>query len=266
MVQIFLRSQRRWAAPPLAEADALRFRAAQARTGLRLVFAHGSYLVNLAAPDAADWRRAVQACTDELERAERLGLPWLVIHPGSHRGAGTAAGVRRLVRALDELHRRTPGYRVRLVLENTAGGGHLLGARAAELAAVLASVREPERLAVCLDTCHLFAAGYDIRTPAGFRTTLDEFDHAVGLGRVVAWHVNDARAPLGSGLDRHEHIGRGHIGLAAFRFLLREPRVGDRPMVLETPKDEEADRANLALLRALRRGRAAPRGRSGCGR
>jgi deoxyribonuclease-4 len=197
----------------------------------------------------------VATLTDELERAERLGLPFVVLHPGSHRGAGRAHGYARLVRALDEVIRRTDGARVRIALENTAGAGNVLGARAEELETVFGRVRRPERLALCLDTCHLFAAGYDIRTPRRFAAVLRQFDRAVGSDRLVAFHLNDCRAGLGSRLDRHENIGAGQIGLAAFRFLVTHPRLATLPMILETPKRDDGDVRNLATLRNLRRNR-----------
>jgi len=252
VVQIFLKNQVQWAGRPLLAEEVAEFRREQAATRIRTVFAHATYLINLAAPDEAEWLRAIGAFHDELERAERLGLPFVVIHPGSHRGAGREAGVRRVARALDDLHARTAGYRVRIALENTAGAGNLLGARAEELGAILDAVRAPERVAVCLDTCHLFAAGYDIRTPAGLATTLERYRAAVGLERIVAFHLNDARAGLGSGLDRHQHIGRGQIGPGAFRALLRHPRLRRVPMALETPKEDRWDQRNLATLRRLR--------------
>jgi deoxyribonuclease-4 len=256
VVQIFLKNQVQWAGRRLDEAEVVEFRRAQAATGLG-AFAHATYLINLATPDPAEWTRAVAALADELERAERLGLPFVVVHGGAHKGAGREAGVGQLVRALDELGRRTAGWRVRIALENSAGGGSLLGARAEDVGAVFARVACPERLALCLDTCHLFAAGHDIRTPRGFAAALAGFERAVGLERLVAFHLNDARAPLGSALDRHAHIGEGGIGLAAFRYLLTHPRFRRLPMVLETPKQGDADLRNLATLRRLRgRGRA----------
>jgi deoxyribonuclease-4 len=187
-----------------------------------------------------------------VERAERLGLPFVVLHPGSPRGAGAEAGLARLVEALDEVVQRTAGCGARIALENTAGAGHLIGSRAQELGAILARVRRPERLAFCLDTCHLFAAGHDIRTARRFAAVLDEFDRALGLDRVAAFHLNDSRAGLGSRLDRHADIGAGRIGLAAFRFLVTHSRLGSRPMILETPKRDDGDARNLATLRRLR--------------
>jgi deoxyribonuclease-4 len=255
VVQIFLKNQRQWTARPYTDAEVREFRVAWKASGIRVVFAHANYLINLATPVPAEWHRAVDVFHDELERAEALGLPFVVIHPGSHRGAGLAEGVARVARAIDVLHDRTRGYHVRIALENTAGGGATVGRSFEELAAVLAAVREPERVGICLDTCHLFAAGYDIRTLAGYRATMGECAERLGLARVLAFHLNDAKQPLGSGLDRHEKIGRGHLGVETFRRLMRDRRFARVPMALETPKDPEprADREALALLRRLRR-------------
>jgi len=255
VVQLFLKNQLQWAGRPLGDDEIGEFRRALEASALRQACAHANYLVNLATPEPDEWARAVAALTDELERAERLGLPFVVLHPGSHRGAGVAHGYAALVRALDEVIRRTDGARVRIALENTAGAGNVLGARAEELGAVFGRARRPERLALCLDTCHLFAAGYDIRTPRRFAAVLHQFDRAVGLDRVAAFHLNDCRSSLGSRLDRHENIGAGQVGLAAFRFLLTHPRVGSLPMILETPKRDDGDARNLATLRSLRRKR-----------
>ncbi|HEV8614377.1 MAG TPA: deoxyribonuclease IV [Methylomirabilota bacterium] len=254
-VQIFLKNHRQWAAPPLRDSDATAFRAARRHTRIRHAFAHSSYLINLCTPVPAAARQAVDAFTDELERAEALGLSCVVIHPGSHMGAGLAAGLACMTRALDEALRRTAGARVKVALENTAGAGNAVGKTFAELGALLARSARPERLGVCIDTCHLFAAGYDIRTPAGYARAIDECAAAVGLRRVLAFHLNDARQPLGSGLDRHENIGQGFLGRRAFRLLLDDRRLARVPKVLETPKEPEptADLRNLAVLRALRR-------------
>jgi len=253
-VQIFVKNQRQWAARPLADAEARAFRAARRATGIPWAFAHGSYLINLATPDAAGWARAVDAFTDELERAEALGLGCVAIHPGSHLGTGVETGLARVAAAVGEALRRTRGYRVRIALENTAGGGGTLGRTFAELGALLDRTGRASRVGVCLDTCHLFAAGYDVRTAVGYRAAMAECARVVGLDRVLAFHLNDARAPLGSGLDRHEHIGRGYLGLAPFRLLLNDRRFRAVPKVLETPKDPEpaADVRNLRTLRRLR--------------
>jgi deoxyribonuclease-4 len=209
----------------------------------------------------------VDAFTDELERAEALGLFCVAIHPGSHLGTGVEAGIARVAAAVGESLRRTRGYRVRIALENTAGAGGTLGRTFAELGAMLDRVGRARRVGVCLDTCHLFAAGYDIRAAAGYRAAMAECAGAVGLERVLAFHLNDAKTALGSGLDRHEHIGRGRLGLAPFRMLLNDRRFEGVPKVLETPKEPEpaADRRNLAVLRRLRPV-SAPRSRPPAGR
>jgi deoxyribonuclease-4 len=255
VVQIFLKNQRQWTARPYTDSEVREFRAAWKATGIQVVFAHANYLINLATPVPAEWRRAVDVFHDELERAEALGLPFVVIHPGSHREAGVEDGVRRVGRAIDLLHERTRGYRVRVVLENTAGGGSSIGRSFEELAAIVAAVRDPARVGICLDTCHLFAAGYDLRTALGYRSAMARCRRLLGTSRVRAFHLNDARQPLGSGLDRHEKIGRGHLGVETFRWLMNDRRFARVPMVLETPKDPEprADREALALLRRLRR-------------
>jgi deoxyribonuclease-4 len=254
-VQIFVKNQRQWAAPPLRDDDVRAFRAARRASRVRSVFAHASYLINLASPDPAAWQRAVSFFTDELERAEALGLACVAIHPGSHLGTGTEGGLDRVARAVAEVLRRTRGYRIRVALENTAGAGGSVGRTFGELGALVKRLDGARRVGVCLDTCHLFAAGYDIRSPAGYEAAMTECAREVGMARVLAFHLNDARTPLGSGLDRHEHIGRGYLGLGAFRLLLNDPRFAAVPKVLETPKDPEpaADLRNLAILRRLRR-------------
>ena len=260
-VQIFLKNQRQWAGPPLTPDDVRAFAAARRRTRIRAVFAHASYLINLAVPRSAEWARAVDVFTDELERGEALGLGCLVIHPGSHLGAGLEAGLARVAAALDEATSRTAGYRIRIALENTAGGGDTLGRHFAELGVLIGRVLRPERVGVCIDTCHLFAAGYDIRSAVGWEAAVTECAEQVGLERVLAFHLNDARAGLGSGLDRHEHIGQGYLGRPAFRRLLVDARFRRVPKVLETPKEPEpvADQRNLARLRALASGPTSPR-------
>jgi deoxyribonuclease IV len=256
VVQIFLKNQLQWTAAPYTEEDIRRFSKAWKATRMRTVFAHSSYLINLAAPAETEWKRAVAAFHDELERAEALGLPFVIIHPGSHRGEGLEAGMGRIVAALDELTARTRGYRVMVLLENTAGGGATIGRTFEELEMLLGAVKEPERVGVCLDTCHLFAAGYDLRSPEGYEAAMQACARHLGMRRVRAFHLNDAKAPLGSGLDRHEKIGKGKLGVAAFRRLMTDRRFLRVPMALETPKEPEpqSDRAALALLRKLRVG------------
>lgn len=250
-IQIFLKNNMQWRGRPLAVDDIQRFRQ---RRHL-LVIAHSGYLINLAAINPVFLRRSQAAVVDEIKRAELLGIAVLVLHPGAHMGAGEAAGLKQVARSLDAVFQATPRARVRIALETTAGQGTNLGHRFEQLAEIFQRVRQPHRLAVCLDTCHLFAAGYDIRTAAGYRRTMRELDRWVGCRQVVSVHLNDSRAPLGSRVDRHAHIGRGHLGLAAFRAVLRDRRWRDLPLVLETPKGQDLreDRENLRVLRACLR-------------
>jgi deoxyribonuclease-4 len=257
-IQVFTKSNRQWHAKRLTDREAEAFKANLAATGMGPVVAHDCYLINLAAPGGPLWKKSVAAFRVELERAERLGIPYLVTHPGSHVGAGEAEGIHRVGEALNDLHAVLPGHRVQVLLETTAGQGTSLGYRFEQLAAILAEVEQPDRVGICLDTCHVFAAGYDIRSPDGYRRTLEELDACLGLRRLKAIHLNDSKGGLGSRVDRHDHIGQGRLGLAPFRHLLNDPRLRRVPMILETPKDDDfitADRRNLARLRHLLNGR-----------
>lgn len=252
-LQIFTKSSNQWAARPLAEGEATRFREAVRASGMTRVVAHDSYLINLCSPDDALWRKSIEACALELERCAILGVPWLVTHPGGHMGEGESAGIRRMAEAIDQVHARVPASEASLALETTAGQGTVIGHRFEQIAALIAGARSGARLGVCLDTCHVFAAGYDLRTERGYQDTMRQFDAEIGLDRLVAVHVNDSKRELGSRVDRHEHIGRGHLGLDAFRFLMNDARLVDRALVLETPKDEECreDVVNLTTLIGL---------------
>ena len=253
-IQIFTKSNRQWRARPLGDEEVAAFRANLKAAGIGPVVAHDCYLLNLAAPVAAVWKRSVAAFRDELERAERLGIPYLVTHPGSHLSASETDGMARVAEALNVLHSALPRHRVRILLETTAGQGTSLGHRFEQLAAILEQVESADRVGLCLDTCHLFAAGYDIRSLAGYRETMRALLMCGGHVRVKAIHLNDSRQGLGSRVDRHAHIGEGCLGAAAFRLFLNDPRFRAVPMILETPKDEDfvaADRRNLARLRRL---------------
>ncbi len=254
-VQIWVKNSRQWSAPPLTEEEIARFRAAQAETGITPVVAHAAYLINIASPRAVLYRRSVAALTDEVERCEALGVPYLVLHPGAHTGSGMEAGVRRAAAALGEVHAATPGYRTQILLEGTAGQGTVLGGRFEELAQLLALTPQGERLGICLDTCHAFTAGYELRTAEGYAATMADFAATIGLSWLKVLHLNDSRHPLGSHKDRHAHIGEGELGLEGFRHLLHDPRLAGLPGLLETPKgpDLAEDRKNLATLRALQR-------------
>jgi deoxyribonuclease IV len=255
-VQLFTKNASQWVGKPFGPDEPARFRRTLRRTKLKFATAHDSYLINVASADPVLWRKSVEAFADELLRAEALGLKYLVAHPGAHCGSGEECGLANVVRALDELHGRYPDLRVKVLLELTAGQGSCLGCRFEHLAFLLAQVREPKRLGVCLDTCHVFAAGYPFATEAEYRTTIHELDRVIGLRWLKLFHLNDSKKGLGSRVDRHEHIGRGCLGIEPFRLLLNDPRFQKTPMVLETPKEDEAGRemdpVNLGVLRGLR--------------
>ena len=252
-VQIFVKSNRSWAVKPLTEEDVARFKAKAAETNIHPVVGHTSYLLNLASPKEFLWHRSRDTLIVELERCEMLAVPYLVLHPGSHVGTGEEVGLARVAQALGEVHAATSGFRTRILLETTAGQGTNLGYCFEHLAWLLEHTPEGERLGVCLDTCHVFAAGYELRTPEGYGATMVAFDQIVGLERLQAIHLNDSQHDLGSRRDRHEHIGKGFIGLAGFRNVLNDSRLDGLPGLLETGKspDLHEDAENLAVLRSL---------------
>jgi deoxyribonuclease-4 len=253
VIQIFTRSPRQWRPRTLKDDEVMRFQENQRQTGIDPVIAHDCYLINLGSPDEQLWRKSLGVFVEEMGHCEALDIPYLVIHPGSHVGTGEEAGLRRIAQALDEGHSETEGYRVEVILEITAGQGTNLGYNLGQLAQLLALVADDSRLGICFDTCHAFAAGYDLRTREGYEAALQELDKLIGLPRLKCIHLNDAKGDLGSRLDRHEHIGHGSLGLEAFRMLLNDARLKDLPMVLETPKGPEfaEDKENLKVLRSL---------------
>ncbi|MGE0826900.1 MAG: deoxyribonuclease IV [Candidatus Binatia bacterium] len=252
-VQIFTKSSRQWKSKPLSEEEIARFHAAKQTTGITTVVAHDSYLYNFAAPDETLRKKSVAGLIDEMERCEVLGVVYLIAHPGAHVGAGEEAGIQTIARSIDEMHKACRGYETKLAIEITAGQGSTLGYRFQQVQAIINATTEPERLRVCFDTEHAFAAGYELRTQEGYEQTFAEFDETIGLDRLVAFHLNDAKKDLGCRVDRHEHIGHGFLGLDAFRFLLNDKRFWGLPMCLETPKSADCheDRENLATLRSL---------------
>ena len=254
VVQIFVKNQMQWQAKPLTDEAVKDFKRARRETGITRIVAHDSYLINLASPDDALWRKSIDAFLLELERCEALGVRGLVTHPGSHMGTGEERGLRRVAQALDLIHGRATGFKARTYLETTAGQGTNLGHRFEHLRAIVDQVREPERLAVCVDTCHIFSAGYDIRDESTYRETMDELKEVIGLRLVKAFHLNDSKTDFGSRVDRHAHIGRGSIGLGGFRCLMNDRRFARVPMFLETPKEDDMDRKSLRRLRRLRAG------------
>lgn len=252
VIQIFSKNSTQWKAKPITEEDAKLFKEKQEETGLGPVLVHDSYLINLCAPDPVMLAKSRNAFQEELDRCEILGIPYLVTHPGSHLGQGEDEGLRRNAESLNELFKRTKGYKVKVLLETTAGQGTNIGWRFEHIRAIMDRVKYPERVAVCYDTCHTLAAGYDFRTKEGYERVFDEFDRVIGIEKLEAFHLNDSKRDLGARVDRHEHIGKGFLGLEPFRLLLNDKRFQKIPMVLETPMAVEMHADNLKVLRSLR--------------
>jgi len=251
-IQIFLKNSNQWRARPLTPEDRNRYVDAQAGSGIAPVLAHGSYLINLAAAADPVREKSLAALIEELERANFLGVTALILHPGAHTGTGESAGIAAIAAALDRALAHVPPP-VSVLLENTAGMGSSIGHRFEQLAAILERVRDPGRVGFCLDTCHLFAAGYDITSEAGYHAVMEEFQRLIGLRKIRAFHLNDSLRPFDSRVDRHAHIGQGFIGLQAFRCLMNDRRFSSVPKILETPKDKDLaqDIMNLRTLRQL---------------
>lgn len=252
-IQVFVKNANRWKAKDLTEQDIKNFQQALMETGIYPVVAHNSYLINLASPNEELWSKSLEAMIVEVERCTSLGIPYLVMHPGAHSGVGEKVGLTHVINALNEVIKRTEHLRVMLLLETTAGQGSILGGRFEHLAELISGCYYPERLGVCLDTCHIFAAGYDLRTVDACEKTFREFDEIIGFEKLKAVHLNDSKGELGSHRDRHEHIGMGQIGLEGFRWIVNNLELNSLPMLLETPKGSELkeDMDNLALLRSL---------------
>ncbi|MGA9839910.1 MAG: deoxyribonuclease IV [Thermoplasmata archaeon] len=254
-LQIFSKSPQMWSGPPIAPAAAQGFRAAVGAEGVRATAVHHGYLINLGSPKTANLERSRTVFVDEIQRAELLGVDGLIFHPGAHLGSGVEAGLRTIGESLRGAIAAVPDGHVRLLLENAAGQGTALCSSFEELATILSTVDAPERLGVTLDTCHLFAAGFDFRTDEGYGALRDRIDATIGRSSVRAFHLNDAKAELGSHLDRHENIGKGQIGLEGFRRLVPDPRWAETPGYLETPLDGNDGYAryaeDLATLRSL---------------
>jgi deoxyribonuclease IV len=255
-VQIFTKNNNQWRAKELTDEDVARFRAALADLKITHPIAHDSYLINLASPDKELWKKSIDAFVIELLRADRLGIPYVVTHPGAFTTSSEAAGIKLVARALNEVHKQTRGIQSKCLLENTAGQGSCLGHRFEHLAEIWSGVKDPDRVGgVCIDTCHTFAAGYPLGTEKEYKATMKALDQTVGLKFVRAFHLNDSVKPLGSRVDRHAGIGRGQMGKEPFRHLLNDRRFKNIPMYLETPKGEEKgkdlDTINLKVLRAL---------------
>jgi len=251
--QIFVKSNMRWFGNRYSPQDLALYSNELAAQKLAAVFGHAGYLINLGAPPCANRDKSLQSLIQEIQLATDLGLPFLVMHPGAHLGHGEKKALKQIVAGLDEVFRATRGSPVRIALENTAGQGSCLGHELKHLAAIYDRARRPERLGLCLDTCHLFAAGYDIGSAKGWNRAIAEVERLFGLDQILAFHLNDSKTELGSRVDRHAHIGQGKIGREGFRHIVNDPRFRDSPGCIETPKSKDLheDVENLATLRSL---------------
>lgn len=249
-VALFAKNSNQWKGKELTDDDCALFAKQRSVTP---VFTHTSYLINLATTNKEFHRKSIAAMIDELDRAERLRIRAVVLHPGAHMGAGAAAGVDQIARSLDQIHAAIPNHKVITLLETSAGQGSCVGCCFEELGRIRKLVDDKKRVGVCFDTCHVFASGYDLRTRQAYERTIDDLDRQVGVKNVGLFHLNDSKKPLGSRVDRHEHIGEGQLGLDAFRFLLNDQRFHGIPKLLETPKkiEHQSDRRNLQTLRSL---------------
>ena len=249
-IALFAKNGNQWKGKAMTDEDIAVF--SEKRT-VRPVFTHASYLINLATTNPEFHRKSIEAMIDELDRAERLGIHAVVLHPGAHMGAGVDAGIEQIARSLDQIHAAIPNHNVVTLLETAAGQGSCLGCTFEELGRIIALVDDRQRVGICFDTCHVFASGYEFRNRDDYERTIDALEADVGIANVGAFHLNDSKKPLGSRVDRHQHIGDGEIGVEAFRLLLNDERFRGIPKLLETPKpvEHESDRKNLTLLRGL---------------
>jgi deoxyribonuclease-4 len=254
-VQLFTKNNNQWRAKDISDDQARLFQAALKKLKIKHPLSHASYLINLASPDAELWAKSIDAFIVELLRAEQLRIPYVVVHPGAYTTSSLEAGLKRVAMALDEVHAQTRGIAAKCLLETTSGQGSCLGCRFEHLAEIIERSRDPDRLGVCVDTCHIFSAGYAVSTEKEYKATMKSLGNIVGLKLVKAIHVNDSKAKFGSGVDRHAHIGRGEMGLEPFRLLLNDRRFARVPMYIETNKGEEngrdLDAINLEILRGL---------------
>ena len=252
-MQVFVKNANQWYGKPCTEDDVSKYREAEAQGNIRPVIAHAAYLINLCAANPAIRQKSREGFLDELRRCERLGIKALVVHPGAHVGAGEEEGIKCIAESLNAIHEQTKGFRTLSTLETTAGQGTTLGYRFEHLRRIIDLVEDKNRVAVCIDTCHLFAAGYPVHTKEGWDATIKEFDQIIGLDRLVAVHVNDSMKPFGSKRDRHEHIGKGVMGLEGFRAMMKDERLVNVPKILETDKSEDLheDVENMKVLRSL---------------
>ncbi len=252
-MQVFTKNSNQWTARAFTDEDIQNYKTACGKATVDPVFAHAAYLINLCAVTPATLARSRMALTDELRRCEALGLRGLIVHPGSHVGAGEEEGIRRISESVNHAHAATPGFRTLTILETTAGQGTTIGHRFEQIRNIIDGIEQRDRVGVCIDTCHLFAAGYPIHRYDGWEETMREFEAIIGFDRLAAVHVNDSKRELGSRVDRHEHIGKGKMGLQGFAMLMNDPRFQAIPKILETDKSDDMheDVENMTLLRSL---------------
>jgi deoxyribonuclease-4 len=252
-MQIFTKNNNRWYAKELSDNEIEKFRARLENSNIKFVVAHDSYLINLCAKELEMLNKSRDSFLDELKRCELLGIPHLNFHPGAHLGLGEDEGIKIIAESLNVAHSKTPGYKVTSMIEATAGQGSAVGYKFEHLKEIIDLVDEKERITVCIDTAHVFAAGYDIKDAANYEIVINEFDNIVGLDRLKCIHMNDSKKPLGSKVDRHEHIGKGFIGIQGFTNIMNDKRIKHIPKILETPKGKEQleDLVNLNTLRSL---------------
>jgi len=252
-IQIFTRNNNRWTSKPLSDKEINAFKEKLASSNIKVVVSHDSYLINLCAVDPENLEKSRLAFKDELDRCEQLGIPYLNFHPGSHGGAGEDEGIKLIAESLNLLHKQTKGYKVKSMLEATAGQGNALGYKFEQLAKIIELVEEKERMCVCIDTAHIFAAGYNIKDPKEYKKVMKNFDDIIGLDLLKCIHMNDSKKPLGSRVDRHDHIGKGEIGLDGFSNIMNDKRLKDVALILETPKGKEQleDLENVKTLLSL---------------
>ena len=256
-LQLFTKNAHTWRERTLTDEEIARFKAAKSATKIKSIASHTSYLINLAAPDPEKQARSCRALEQELLRSSQLSIPWVVLHPGSHVGSGLAEGIQRIAESVNEIFAKNPSISTRLLFETTAGQGASVGHTFEQLAAIKEKIKPQDKIGFCLDSCHIFAAGYDIRSEAAYQKTMAAFEAAIGLKHLYAVHLNDSKKGLGSRVDRHEHIGEGTIGIRAFEYIMNDGRLAHIPKIIETPKQKDgrdADRINLDKLRSLRHG------------
>jgi deoxyribonuclease-4 len=252
-MQIFTKNNNRWLAKPLEQKEIKKFKINIENSNIKFVVAHDSYLINLCASNPELLEKSRVAFIDELTRCEQLGIPFLNFHPGSHTGRGEEEGLKVIAESINMAHDKTKNFKVNSMLEITAGQGTALGYRFEHIAKIIELVESKERMSVCIDTAHLFAAGYDFRSKETYYKTMQDFDRIIGISKLECFHMNDSKKELGSRVDRHDHIGNGFIGIEGFRNIMNDEKLVSVPKILETPKgkDQLEDLENLEVLKNL---------------